>query len=257
MWLLDTTDAIANNKAMRLRRVFHGGSALLFLALVLISVDGNVQALQSTNYRFDETAIGTSNILESSSDNFSVNPAIGDLGIGNAVSDNFQVEAGTRTDPDPVLSFSVDTASADFGSFSAGSTATAETTFSVTNYTSYGYVVIVEGSPPTNGSHVIEPLTTTSAPTIGTEQFGINLVANTLPTSIGANPANGSFGFGIASPNYDIPNQFRFVNGDIIAEAPRSSGKTTYTISYIVNVEPLTPGGRYDSNQTIIVTGTY
>lgn len=257
MWFLDTTDGIANNKAMLLRRLLHGGSALTFLALTLIMVDGNVAALQSANYRFDETAIGTSNILESSSDNFSVNPAIGDLSVGNAVSDNFQIEAGSETDPNPVLSFSVDDGSADFGSFSAGTTATAETTFSVTNYTSYGYVVIIEGSPPTNGSHTIEPLTTASAATPGVEQFGINLVANTLPTSVGANPANGSFGFGIASLNYDTANQYRFVSGDTIAEAPKSSGKTSYTISYIVNVEPLTPGGRYDSNQTIIVTGTY
>lgn len=257
MWLLDTTDAIANNETMRFRRVLHGGSALAFLALVLISVDGNVQALQSTNYRFDETAIGTSNIIESSSDNYSVNPAIGDLGVGNAVSNNFQVEAGTRTDPDPVLSFTVDTAAADFGAFSAGTTATAETTFSVTNYTSYGYVVLIEGQPPTNGSHVIEPLTVPSAAVIGSEQFGINLVANTLPTSLGANPANGSFGFGEAAPQYDSSNQYQFNSGDIIARAPKSSGKTTYTISYIANVEPLTPGGQYRSDQTIIVTGTY
>ena len=242
---------------MLLRRLVHGGTAFLFLALILLFVDGNVSALQSANYRLDETAIGTSNILESSSRNFRVNPAVGDLSVGNAASNNFQVEAGSETDPDPVLSFSVDTASADFGSFSSGVTATAETSFSVTNYTSFGYVVIIEGTPPTNGSHVIDPLTTASAANPGEEQFGINLVANTLPASIGANPANGSFGFGIASPNYDVPNQYRYVNGDIIAEAPRSSGKTTFTMTYIVNVEPLTPGGRYDSNQTIIVTGTY
>ena len=257
MWFLDTTDAIANNTSMLLRRFLHGGSALLFLGVLVFFAGGNVAALQSANYRFDETAIGTSNILESSSDNFRVNPAIGDLGVGNAVSDNFQIETGTRTDPDPVLSFKIESGSADFAIFSPTETATAQTSFSISNYTSYGYVVIIEGSPPTNGSHTIEALSTAGTGTPGTEQFGINLVENTLPEPVGANPDNGSFGFGEIATNYSTPNEYRYSNGDVIAQAPRSSGKTVYTISYIVNVEPLTPAGRYDSAQTIIVTGTY
>lgn len=234
--------------------------ALGVVVLLMISVfflDTNVQALQSTNYRFDETAIGTNTLLESSSTNFTVNSAIGDLGVGNAASANYQIEAGTQTDPDPVLSFAVEDSEAEFGAFSSTATATATTSFSITNYTSYGYVVHIEGTAPTNGAHTIDPLPTADAPQAGVEQFGINLVANTVPTSVGVNPDNGDFGFGLAALNYDVPNEFRFVNGDVIATAPKSSGKTLYTISYIVNVEALTPGGQYDSRQTIIVTGTY
>ncbi len=242
---------------MSLGRIGRAFGALLLLTFAVFFVDTNVQALQSTNYRFDETAIGTNTLLESSSANYTVNSALGDLGVGNAASANFQIEAGTQTDPDPVLSFAVEDSEADFGSFSSTATATATTSFYITNYTSYGYVVQIEGTAPTNGSHIIDPLAVADAPQTGVEQFGINLVANTLPTSVGSNPDNGDFGFGLASLNYDIPNEFRFVNGDIIASAPKSSGKTLYTISYIVNVEALTPGGQYDSNQTIIVTGTY
>lgn len=92
---------------------------------------------------------------------------------------------------------------------------------------------------------------------VGTSQFGINLVANTLPISIGANPDNGSFGFGLASTNYNTPNQYRYISGETIAQAPKSSGVTVYTITYLVNVPALTPGGQYISDQTLIVTGTY
>ena len=92
---------------------------------------------------------------------------------------------------------------------------------------------------------------------IGIEQFGINLVANTAPASVGANPVFGLFASGAASPNYGSSNTYRYVSGETIALAEKSSGVTTYTISYIANVGNLTPGGQYKSNQIIICTGTY
>jgi hypothetical protein len=85
----------------------------------------------------------------------------------------------------------------------------------------------------------------------------MNLVANTSPISFGANPDHGQFGFGSASTNYGTANNFRFVNGETIASAPKSSGQTIYTISYLVNVNSLTPGGNYTSSQTLICTGTF
>jgi hypothetical protein len=104
---------------------------------------------------------------------------------------------------------------------------------------------------------VIDPLTTASTSQTGVEQFGVNLVANTLPVSVGANPNNGQFGFGEAATNYNTSNSYRYVSGEAIAKAPKSSGLTTYTLSYLVNVDSLTPGGQYTSNQTLVVTGTY
>lgn len=234
-----------------------GGLLLLTMSFIALSSSPYLYALQSANYRFDESAIGTNTLLESSSTNFQAIGSAGDISVGRASSSNYQVEAGSQTSGDPALSFSIDDSDADFGSFSATSASVTTTSFSVTNYTSYGYVIQIEGSPPTNGSHIIPGMTTTGPPVIGTEQFGINLVANTVPSSVGANPNNGGFGFGIAENNYDVVNEYRYVSGDIIASAPKSSGKTIYTISYLVNVDSLTPGGQYDSNQTIIVTGTY
>jgi hypothetical protein len=177
--------------------------------------------------------------------------------VGSSGSTNFQVAAGYNTTNDPNLSFIVNGGAINFPAFSAATAATTTVTFSVLNYTSYGYVVQLVGSPPKNGLTTISPIPANDISRLGTSQFGINLVANTSPASVGANPDNGGFGFGLASTNYDIPNSYRFVSGETVAQAPKSSGVTTYTMTYLVNVPALTPGGQYTTDQTLIVTGTY
>ena len=52
-------------------------------------------------------------------------------------------------------------------------------------------------------------------------------------------------------------NLARSLGSETIASAPKSSGATVYTISYIVNVNSFTPGGVYTSGQTLLCTGTY
>jgi hypothetical protein len=214
-------------------------------------------ALQSSNYKFDETSVGTSGLINSGSANFKVTEATGDLGVGESSSNNFQLQAGSKTDPSPVLGFSVDSTVSNFGVFSPLSSSVATATFSVLNYTSYGYTVQIIGTPPSNGAHVIPALGTLSSPLPGAEQFGINLVANTSPTSVGNNPDNGLFGFGAIVGNYSTPNKYYYASGDVIAQSPKSSGVTNYTITYLVNVEGLTPGGQYKSDQTLVVLGTF
>lgn len=211
----------------------------------------------STNYRFDETSLNGGGLIQSSSTNYQSRSAVGDTAAGNTASANYQTEAGSVTTNDPALTFIVEDADASFNDFSATTAATATASFSIINYTSYGYVVHIAGTSLSNGSHTIDAMAANGSSLPGTEQFGINLVANTSPISFGANPNHGQFGFGSAATNYDTANVFRFVSGEAIASAPKTSGKTTYTISYIANVDTLTPGGQYSGNQTIIVTGTY
>lgn len=213
--------------------------------------------LQSANFRFDESSLGSGGLIQSSSNNFQLDSSLGDLGVGNSASGNFQLQAGSKTTPDPTLSFAITSASPDFGSFSSSAPSVATATFSVTNYTSYGYVVQIAGNAPTNGAHTISALSSNATSTFGIEQFGINLVANSSPLAFGADPDHGQFGVGSASANYSTPGEFRYVSGETIASAPETSGETIYTISYLVNVSSLTPGGKYTSNQTIVVTGTY
>lgn len=233
------------------------GSCLILVLFAIRPHSAFAESSQSTNFRFDESTVGAGGLIQSSSNSFLADSVLGDLGIGNSASSGYQLNAGSKTTADPTLSFAINQNTASFGSFSPSGPTTAVSTFSVLNYTSYGYIVQISGTPPTYGSHTINAMTSTGASQFGIEQFGINLVANTSPLSFGANPDHGQFGNGSATANYGTANQFRYISGETIASASASSGLTTYTISYLVNVSSLTPGGQYTSNQTLIVTGTY
>lgn len=223
----------------------------------------HADTIESPNYKFDESTLGPGGIVPSSSANYQVIQSVGDTAVGNSASggSGHQINAGSLTTADPSLAFSINNGSPTFGTFSATETATATTTFSVSNYTSYGYIVEIVGDPPVNSGHTIPGMPTSGPSAIGEEQFGINLVKNPdfcgAGCDLGADPDHGQFGFGSAAANYDTPNQFRFVSGETIASAPKSSGVTTYTISYIVNVGNLTPGGQYSSYQSLICVATY
>jgi hypothetical protein len=240
------------------KRLKRGLYLFLLIAFFVSCQTVNVSAepSQSTNYRFNESSIGSGGLIQSSSANYQGRDSLGDIGVGNASSSNFQIDAGSTTTDDPALSVAIN-GTVNFGDFTATSATTTTTTFTVLNYTTYGYIVQIVGDTPSSGSTTLAPMTTTGPSVAGTSQFGINLVANTLPTSVGANPDNGQFGFGTVAGNYNTSNSYRYVSGETIAQATRNSGVTTYTITYLVNVPALTPGGLYTSNQTLIVTGTY
>ena len=214
-------------------------------------------ALQSSHYQFQETSLGGLGSSGAQSGSYQVADSGGILGFGDSASAAFQIKTGNTTTNDPALGFGIVNPNASFGSFSPGVAAVATSSFQVLDYTSYGYVVQILGNPPNNGSHTIAAMSATGPSTVGTEQFGINLVANTAPFSLGANPNHGQFGVGSADPNYSTPNDYRYASGETIAAAPSSSGMTIYTISYVINVGTLTPGGQYTGGQTIVCTGTY
>ena len=230
---------------------------VVFFCLFGSTAVSYAESLQSPNFEIYESVVGTSDLNDSSSTSYQSSSATGYFAIGNSASSNYQIDQGTKTTPYPTLSVSVNSASVPFGNFSSTAPTVSTTTFSVLNYTSYGYVVQIVGDPPKNGDYTIAAMSETGSSQIGTDQFGINLVANTSPSSFGAGPNNGQFGFGEIAPNYATTNQFRYVSGETIALAPKSSGKTDYTISYLVNVTGTTPGGIYKCSQTLIATGTY
>lgn len=227
--------------------------ALLFVVTPAVYAE----TIQSNNFKIDESSVGTSGPLNATSTNYGVTDATGDIGVGNSQSSNYQVNAGSKTTGDPALSFSVNSSLTDFGTLTSSQAKTATATFSVVNYTTYGYVVQMFGPTPTHDSHSLPAMSTLGSSAPGTEQFGINLVANTLPTSFGSNPDNGQFGYGSVTSNYASSNQFYYQDGDIIAQAAHDSGLTHYTISFLANVGSLTPGGTYSTHQTLVVTGTY
>lgn len=234
---------------------------LFIIALVLaIGATSAVFAQSSTNYQLEESFIGPGGTIESNSANYGIQGTIGDTGVGEADSSNYDNRAGFNTTNEPRLTFVVNTTSINFGIFSPSTTKTATSTFSVLNYTSSGYVVFVAGSPPVNDSYTLTGMSSTAPSSVGTEQFGLNLKANTSPATFGAEAVqvpSSDFAYGEAASNYNTANQYRYVSGETIARSTQASGQTDYTIAYIVNVANATPGGAYTTNHQLICIGTY
>ncbi len=204
--------------------------------------------------------MGDGGATESTSPSYIGQESIGATVVGETGSTNYRTQAGYTTTNDPSLSFIVNTSSVSLGSLSTASTATGNSSFSVLNYTSHGYVIMTIGAPPTNNNYTIAGMGSTGPSVVGTEQYGINLKANTSPSTFGSDPVqvpDSSFSFGEAAPNYNTANNYRYVAGESIARSVQSSGRTDFTISYIVNVATTTAGGQYRTNQDLICIGTY
>jgi len=216
-----------------------------------------VDALASANYQLIEPVVGGTGVDNSSSSNYQVRSSGALIGVGTSSDSAAQIEAGHQTTGNPALAFGIVSADVSLGSFSPTATATGTSSFEVSDYTSYGYEVEIFGTPPTNNGYSITPLASNASSQVGINQFGINLVANTEPTTFGSDPNFGQFGSGSIATNYNTANSYRFDSGDEIAYSAKSSGLTIYTISYIVNVGSLDPGGQYTSTQNIVCTATY
>jgi hypothetical protein len=229
-------------------------------ALLVLAWPTAANAIASAHYQIQEDFLGgAGSSVGAASASYSSSSTTGATAVGDSASTTYRTQSGATTTNDPNLSFSVNTSSVSFGALNTGSATTAQATFSVLNYTSYGYAVTLLGSTPSNGAHNLTAMTGTSA-TAGTEQFGFNLVANTLPTTFGAAPQqvpDSTFSFGAAASGYNTANQYKFNSGDTIASAPKTSGQTTYTMAYVANISKFTPPGAYTGAETLICTGTY
>lgn len=221
----------------------------------------DIAQTSSPDYQLSEVYFGSGGQLNACSTDFCSKQSGGELTVGNSKSTNFQAQGGFNTNRDPYIQMVVSNTTHNLGTITPASTATATASFSISTYLAHGYVVVNGSSPPTNGTYTMNALSTPTASTPGSEQFGINLVANTIPTTFGANPtytpSSGSFSYGIVDSNYNIPNEFMYSKGSTIALSTQSTSYTNYTISYIFNVSHTTPGGTYTFNHVLIATGTY
>lgn len=239
----------------------------LFLALaVMLPVGAWAQTSSSSNYQVQEAQFGSGGAAEVCSGNeYCAQGSLGANAVGGQSSANFDAEAGVLTDNEEFLEFVILNTNVNLGVLSTTTTGTGTAEFYVRTYLSSGYAVYsVAPSPSIAAGESLDPMTTTAASQQGTEQFGINLVDNTNP-NIGANLANqpdGTFADGAISTGYDVVDQFRYVDGESIVEAPatvgnQGTGQTNYTISYIANVSALTPAGTYVMNHNLIAVPTY
>ncbi len=145
---------------------------------------------------------------------------------------------------------------ADFGEFSSTTATGVTSQMSVATNDGTGYNAFVTGQTMTSGTNIIPALTTQTASSPGTSQFGINLRANSSP-SVGSNPQVGPVASGVPDANYNTPNIFRFVNGERVASATTSTGFNRYTISYLVNVSADQAPGLYATTLTYTAVASF
>lgn len=235
----------------------------LILGLAWLPLQANAQTPCSSTYCAPETFFGTGgelNACSSGTTGYCAKQSAGETAVGKAGSTNFGIQAGFNTTDAPFLEFNITANNIDLGTLSTASTTTTTATFYVRAYLASGYSVITMSDPPHMGSYNLQNLTSPTAASAGSEQFGMNLKANTSPTTFGADPSqypDSSFGFGFAASGYDTANVYKYVKGDTIAGSNSSSGRTDYTIAYIFNVSSITPGGTYTFNHDMVAVATY
>ncbi len=229
-------------------------------AVSMQSVTAFAQQSSSSNYGINEYFIGPGGDLDMSSNNYSARATLGDLGVGNFSSANYQLYAGFTTTDEPFIEFAVSNTTIDMGVLDAATTGTGTATFNVRTYLAEGYVVHAAGTLPTNESGDTISGMAKGASAQGTEQFGFNLWTNNSPTVFGAQPQqipDSTFSFGAVDNEYNDDGQFKYSTADTVASSSKSSGETLYTVSYIMNVSPITEAGLYTANQTFVATSTY
>jgi hypothetical protein len=231
----------------------------LMIALGAIGTAAATQTSTSSHYSVTETQFGAGSQQRQCSTTYCAKSSAGDTTVGSASSLSFSAQLGGNTSDIPILEVIAEGGNQDLGVLDTTHTATAISTVKVRNYLMQGYALEISGTPPKYANHALTSLTVPAASQSGKEQFGVNLVANTTP-SIGADPiklpSNDSALSYIAS-GYSNANLYKYVDQDIVAENFTSSGEVHYTISMILNISGVTPGGRYTSTFSAVVVPFY
>lgn len=143
----------------------------------------------------------------------------------------------------------------DMGELSPSSTLTAQSQMAVGTNASGGFSITANGPSLSAGTSVINALSEPQQSRPGTNQFGINLVANNEP-QIGTDP-EGTWANAVPATEYSQSNQFKYAPGDVVAFSPNVSLMKKFTVSYIVNsAEQLRPGV-YTTTITYIASGRF
>lgn len=159
------------------------------------------------------------------------------------------------------ISFTISTNTAYFGTLDAVSTRYASSTgvsgsnseveahsFAVKTNAPNGYTVSVSGSTLTSGADSITPLgSSNTAPSIGTEQFGIRLVA-TGGTGVVTSPYAAA-GFAYAATATTSSQVASAVVGD--------NATTTYSVRYVANLASISKPGSYLTNVVYVATANF
>jgi hypothetical protein len=143
----------------------------------------------------------------------------------------------------------------DMGTLDPTQTLQAVSQMAVGTNATEGFTITSNGTTMQAGTNVIKPLASPTPSQPGVAQFGINLRANSSP-GIGADP-DGSWLNANPTPNYNIPNQFMYKDGDVVANSSEVSLQRRFTVSYIANSPPDLRAGVYTTTITFICSGRF
>jgi hypothetical protein len=234
---------------------------LLAVFLAVGGGTGTVFAVtsNSTNYQVTETEFGSGSTHQNCSAQYCAKTSIGDSASGDTASSGTTATFGSITSDDPLLEVIIDPGQSNLGDLDTEHTATKTTTVKIRSYQSDGYTMQLTGNPPQYNGHSLHTSSTPMSAPAGTEFFGINAAANTLP-SVGADPVqvpSGQFSFGVVNDDYKTPNKFKYISGDTVVHSATQSGETDYTISMVVNISNATPAGHYSGDFSAVVVPVY
>ncbi len=248
---------------MGIRGWRYGRSFLV--AVAVVAIIGGASTVSATipsspSYQLPESQFGSGSLDNScSGGQYCATTSIGDTVVGETKNSNNTANLGSLTDDQPSLDVVIDSGASDLGTLSTEHAATKRMIVQVRSLLSSGYTLQIVGDPPHYGGHTLDVLDTPTASTPGTEQFGINAVANSSP-SVGANPVEKPSGTEMLSTiqsGYNTANRFKYSSGDIVARASGSTNRTDYTISMLINISNATPAGKYSADFSAIVTPIY
>lgn len=144
---------------------------------------------------------------------------------------------------------------ADMGQLSAQSTLRAQSQMAVGTNASGGFAITANGTSMSAGTSVIDGLAVPTESKQGSNQFGMNLVANSAP-NVGNDP-EGDWSNAVPTPDYGLSNMYKYVPGDIVAYSPDVSLMKKFTTSYIVNSSENLRAGVYSTTITYIASGRF
>ena len=214
---------------------------------------------KSPNFEASEAQFGAGAALETCSGKYCAHATIGSAG-GESSSENFTASFSplSEDDSEPMLEVFVEPGSSNLGKLDTNRTATRTMRLHVRSFLAGGYTVQITGSPPKFDDYSLATPIAPVASLAGTEQFAINVVANTTP-DVGEDPnlMPEKLVDDVVSTKYASSNQFAYVSGDVIARTFSESSQIRYTVSMIVNVSGSTPAGHYSGDFAAVVTPAF
>lgn len=239
------------------------GIGLVLFAVAVVAIGASpalAQVSTSPNYQVTETQFNSGASLNSCSSGYCARVSIGDVGTGDSgTPGKSTAEFGPVTPDLPSLEVIVDPGISSLGTLTTETPGYKTMVVRVKSYLSNGYTLQINGTPPKYGNYLLNTPTSPTSSQPGTEQFGINVVDNSTP-DVGANLVqvpDAETSFGQAMPNYSQPNKFMYNSGDVVAFSNRSSGRTDYTVSMLVNIAGNTPAGQFVGDYAAIVIPIY